>query len=134
MAYLLREDGREDLVESVMATEPTLRLEAVEDGPLVEWVERNGLTMDEAARIQPTYPDAVAFATDCGPVSCGAAWAVASLVGVAVAGCSEYVGYRLTSGLFPENALKRRATLGYLTVMNLLLLPLVALLVFALFP
>lgn len=117
-----------------MATEPTLRLEAVEDGPLVEWVEANGLTMEEAARIQPTYPDAVQFATDCGPVACHVAWAVASLVGLAVAGLSEYVGYRLTSNLFPENALKRRATLAYLTVMNLFLLPLVVLLSFALFP
>lgn len=134
MAYLLQQDGREDLVEAVMETDPTIRLETVEDGPLVEWVEANGLTMGEAARIQPSYPHAVWFATDCGPVPCQFAWAVASAIGIAVAAGSEYVGYRLVSGLFPENALKRRATLGYLTVVNLFLVPLVALLTFALFP
>lgn len=134
MAYLLQKDGREDLVEQVMDTEPTVRLETVEDGPLAEWVEANGLTMAEAARIQPAYPRAVQFATDCDPTTCQLAWAVASVIGFAVAACSEYVGYRLVSGLFPENALKRRATLGYLTVMNLFLVPLVALVTFALFP
>lgn len=134
MAYLLQKDGREDLVEAVVDTEPTVRLETVEDGPLAEWVEANGLTMEEAARIQPAYPKAVQFATDCGPITCQFAWAVASVIGVAMAVCSEYVGYRIVSGLFPENALKRRAILGYLTVLNLFLVPLVALVTFALFP
>lgn len=134
MAYLLQEDGHEDLVADVMATDPTVRLEDVEDGPLVEWVEANGLTMAEAARIQPSYSQVVRFATDCGPMACSIAWAVASVMGVTVAAVSEYVGYRLAADLFPDNALKRRASLGYLTVMNLFLAPLIALLVFALFP
>ena len=51
-----------------------------------------------------------------------------------VAAASEWVGYRLVAGLFPENALKRRSLLAYVTVMNLLLAPLVALVLFALFP
>lgn len=134
MASLLQEDGREDIVAAVMDADPTVRLETVEDGPLAEWVEANGLTMEEAACIQPAYPQTVQFATDCGPVSCQLAWTVASVVGLAAAAGAEYVGYRLVSRLFPENALKRRATLGYLTVMNLFMLPLVALLTFALFP
>lgn len=134
MAHLLQADGRDDLVETVMATDPTIHLDAVDDGPLAEWVVETGLTMDEAARIQPSYPYAVRFATDCGPVACQIAWAVASIIGLTVAAGSEYVGYRLVADLFPENTLKRRASLGYLTVMNLFLAPLVVLLAFALFP
>lgn len=134
VAHLVRADGREDLVAEVMADDPTVRLEDVEDGPLVEWIESSGLTMEEAARIQPSYPYAVQFATDCGPVACSIAWALASLFGLTVAATSEYVGYRLASDLFPDNALKRRASLGYVTVLNLFLAPFVVLLAFSLFP
>lgn len=134
MAYLLLEDGRDDLVDAVVETDPTIHLETVEDGPLVEWIEANGLTMEEAARIQPSYPHVVHFATDCGPVACRIAWAVATVIGLSVAAGLEYVGYRFVSDAFPDNALKRRATLGYLTVLNLFVVPLVALLAFALFP
>jgi len=135
MAHLLFEDGRDEVVETVMAEEPTARIEEVpDDHPVVEWAEENGLTRDEAARIQPAYPEGVQFATTCGPVPCWLAGAVASVVGVAAAGTLEYVGYRLTGDAFPDNALKRRATLAYLTVLALFTAPLVALVVFALFP
>jgi len=135
MANLLFEDGRRDLVADVMAEEPTVRIEDLPDGhPVVEWVEANGLTREEAARIQPTYPGGVQFATTCGPVPCWLAGAVASVVGLGVAGALEYVGYRLVDDAFPDNALKRRATLSYVTVLALFVAPLVALVVFALFP
>jgi uncharacterized protein YciI len=135
MAHLLLEDGREDLVAAVMAEDPTARIEELpDDHPVVEWVEANGLTREEAARIQPAYPGGVQFATTCGPVPCWFAGALVSVVGTVVAAASEWVGYRLVAGLFPENALKRRSLLAYVTVMNLLLAPLVALVLFALFP
>jgi hypothetical protein len=135
MAHLLGEDGREDLVTAVMAEEPTVRIEDLpDDHPVVEWVEANGLTREEAARIQPAYPSGVQFATTCGPVPCWVAGAMASVVGLAAAGAIEYVGYRLVDDTFPDNALKRRATLSYLTVLALFVAPLVALVVFALFP
>ena len=135
MAHLLGEDGREDLVTAVMAEEPTARIEDLpDDHPVVEWVEANGLTREEAARIQPTYPGGVQFATTCGPVPCWVAGTLASVVGLAAAGAIEYVGYRLVDDAFPDNALKRRATLSYLTVLALFVAPLVALVVFALFP
>ena len=135
MAHLLGADGREDLVTAVLAEEPTVRIEDLpDDHPVDEWVEANGLTREEAARIQPTYPGGVQFATTCGPVPCWVAGAVASVVGLAAAGAIEYVGYRLVDDAFPDNALKRRATLSYLTVLSLFVAPLVALVVFALFP
>lgn len=135
VAHLLLEAGREDIVDEVMATDPTARIEEVPDEhPLIEFVEENGLTRAEAARIQPTYPEGVQFATTCGPVACWVAGAVTATVGTAVFAAAEYVGYRVASGLFPDNALKRRGLLGYLTVMNLFLAPFVGLLLFALLP
>ena len=135
MAYLLREDGREDLVEAVMTAEPTTRIEELpDDHPVVEWAEANGLTRAEAARVQPTYPEGIQFATTCGPVPCWLAGGFASLVGLAAAGAVEYVGYRLAGDAFPDNPLKRRATLAYLTALALFVAPLVGLVAFALFP
>lgn len=135
MASLAREDGREDLVAEVMAADPTVALEDLPPAhPLVEWVEASGLTRAEAARIQPTYPEGVQFATTCGSVPCWVAGALATVVGTGVFAAAEYAGYRLVADLFPENALKRRGLLGYLTVMNLFLAPFLALLLFALFP
>lgn len=135
MAHLLLEDGRENLVGRVMDDDPTVRIEDLPaDHPVVEWAAANGLRREEAARIQPTYPSGVQFATTCGPVPCWLAGALASTVGVAAAGGVEYVGYRLADDAFPDNALKRRATLAYVTTLALFVAPLVALVVFALFP
>jgi quinol-cytochrome oxidoreductase complex cytochrome b subunit len=76
----------------------------------------------------------VQFATTCGPIPCWLAGAFAAAVGAGVFAAVEYVGYRLATGLFPDNALKRSGLLGYVTVLNLFLAPLLALLLFALFP
>lgn len=134
VGYLMAADGREDLVASVMADEPTVRIEDLEDGAVARWIESTGLTRDEAARIQPTYPDPVQFATTCGAVSCWLAAMLASLVAVAVFAGAEYVGYRTVDGLFPDNSLKRRSALAYVTVTNLFLAPLAGLVLYALFP
>lgn len=135
MAHLLLADGREDLVDDVMAANPSVAIEDLPaDHPVVEWTEACGLTREEAARIQPTYPDGVQFATTCGSVPCWVAGAFVTLFGAGVFTAVEYVGYRLASDLFPENALKRRGLLGYLTLLNLFFAPFLALLLFALLP
>jgi hypothetical protein len=135
VGHLMLEAGREDLVESVLAENPTVRIEDLpDDHPVVEWVEENGLTKAEAARIQPAYPEGVQFATTCGPVPCWLAGVFVTLVGAAVFAATEYVGYRLASEAFPDNALKRKGVLGYVTALNLFLAPLLALVLFALFP
>lgn len=135
VAHLLLSDGREDLVADVMATEPTVAVEELpDDHPVIEWVEANGLTRGEAARIQPTYPDGVQFATTCGPIACWLVGALAATVSTGVFAALEYAGYRVAADSFPENALKRRGFIGYVTVLNLILGSLLALLLFALFP
>lgn len=134
IAALMLADGRESLVADVAAADNTVLLEDCEDERVLEWIEGAGLTRAEAARIQPGYPEAVYFASDCGPVACSTARLIAAAVGAAVFAVLEVVGYRFVSGAFPGNALKRRALLGYVTVANLLLAPLVAALAFVFFP
>ena len=143
VAALALADDECDLVARVAASENDLRVEDLSGGDepadghreaLSEWLETTGLTRAEAARIQPAYPSEVLFATDCGPVSCAVARALVSVAALSVFAATEVVGYRLASGVFPENPFKRRGTLAYLTAMNCLLAPLVGLVLYALFP
>ncbi len=56
MAYLLWESGEEALVESVVHTRNNATVHQLADEPgLAAWLEANGLTLEEAARIQPGY-------------------------------------------------------------------------------
>lgn len=134
VAHLLLEDGRADLVEHVAETDPTVRIESLDDGPVLEWLETNGLTRDEAARIQPSYPYSVEFATSCGPLPCWLAAGLASLVALVAFALAEYVGVRVAADRFPENTLERRSAAGYFTVANAFAAALVAVLLYALFP
>jgi hypothetical protein len=61
MGQLIAEAGGRDLVEHVRATMNYARIREMADIPeLVDWLERNGLTAEEAAMIQPTYCDVAA--------------------------------------------------------------------------
>jgi len=56
MAYLIEQSGDTGFVARVAATNNNARIPDLKDDPdLVTWLERNGLTLEEAARIQPTY-------------------------------------------------------------------------------
>lgn len=90
MAHLLLEDGRRDIVADVVDEDPTVAVEDLpDDHPVIEWAAENGLTREEAARIQPTYPEGVQFATTCGSVPCWVAGALATVVGAGVFAASE---------------------------------------------
>lgn len=134
----LVEPARPGLVARTAATANTVRAEAVEDTPLegalVEWAERNGFTRAELARVQPTYPHGVQFATTCGPVACWVAGAACALVGSVVFAATEWVGYRLVGEWFPAKPLKRRGAFAYTTAMNGFLAAFLALVLYALFP
>ncbi len=57
MAYLVARSGREDLVDKVARSANNAYLpELARDPQLQEWLIDNGLTVAEAARIQPAYP------------------------------------------------------------------------------
>jgi hypothetical protein len=63
MAYLIEESGSSGFVARIAATNNNASiLDLRDDAELLSWLERNGLTLEEAARIQPTY---------CGPVPPG---------------------------------------------------------------
>src|SRR5205814_9777675 len=56
MAYLIEQSGHGDLVARVAATNNNGRVpEFKHDPELVLWLEANGLTLEEAARVQPAY-------------------------------------------------------------------------------
>ncbi|PSP97474.1 hypothetical protein BRC89_11275 [Halobacteriales archaeon QS_4_70_19] len=134
----LLEPDRPAVVARTADVANTVRVETTEgtplDGVIDEWAAHNGFTRAELARIQPTYPHGVQFATTCGPVACWVAGAACALVGSAVFAATEWVGYRLVGEWFPAKPLKRRAALGYATAMNGFLAVFLALLLYALFP
>jgi hypothetical protein len=56
MAFLVAASGRGDIVDHVVRTRNNAYLPELADEPgLAEWLDQHGLTLAEAARIQPTY-------------------------------------------------------------------------------
>lgn len=56
MAYLIAQSGRRDIVERVRSTRNNARIRELADDPvLVAWLKEAGLTVAEAARVQPAY-------------------------------------------------------------------------------
>jgi hypothetical protein len=56
MAYLIEQSGHGDLVARIAATNNNARIRDLKSDPeLVAWLQENGLTAAEAARIQPSY-------------------------------------------------------------------------------
>lgn len=59
MGHLIERGGGADLVHHVARTRNFARVHALAGIPeLVDWLERNGLTLDEAALVQPSYCEA----------------------------------------------------------------------------
>jgi len=57
VANLIRQDGREDLVETTVRDRNDLAIKDVHDGPMMEWIRQSGLTQEELERIQfPSRP------------------------------------------------------------------------------
>ena len=56
MAYLIDRSGRTDIVDKVEATRNTAYIAELADDPaLIAWLDSSGLSVAEAARIQPSY-------------------------------------------------------------------------------
>jgi hypothetical protein len=56
VGYLMLRAGREDLVESIVRAHNLVRVRALGDDPRVAaWLETQGITLTEAALIQPAY-------------------------------------------------------------------------------
>jgi hypothetical protein len=64
MAYLVDRSGRTDIVDQIAKTRNNAFIrELTDDRALVAWLDTSGLSVDEAARIQPTYGGGVVFVT-----------------------------------------------------------------------
>ena len=55
MAHLIERSGHAELVNLLATQNNLVYIDDVKDGPLVSWLERFGLSKQEAARIQPSY-------------------------------------------------------------------------------
>ena len=55
MGHLLNVTGSGDVAERIRGTQNLAYVPSIEDPELGPWLERFGLTLDEAARIQPSY-------------------------------------------------------------------------------
>jgi hypothetical protein len=64
MAYLVDRSGRTDIVDQIAKTRNNAFVRELTGNPaLVAWLDASGLSVDEAARIQPTYGGGVVFVT-----------------------------------------------------------------------
>lgn len=55
MAYVLWKDREYELVNEVAKKDNLVYINQITDGPVLEWIQKSGLTQSEAARVQPTY-------------------------------------------------------------------------------
>ena len=55
VAYLMEQSGKRTAVAAVASANNHVYVNDIVDGPVLEWIQRSGLTQEEAARIQPTY-------------------------------------------------------------------------------
>ena len=90
MAYLIEQSGGGDLVTRVAATHNNARIPELRTDPeLGAWLWRNGITLEEAARIQPAY--------GCCPVG---AFCIAILQPCpSTTSTSASVGYKVATGV-----------------------------------
>src|SRR6266705_6614732 len=88
MAYLIEQSGEGDLVTRVAATHNNARIPELRTDPdLGAWLWRNGITLEEAARIQPAYGccPVGAFCIDLIPQPCPSTTSTSVSVGYKVA-------------------------------------------------
>lgn len=72
VGYLLASTGRGDIVERVVAADNNVRVaQLAGDTALTHWLDTNGLTVAEAARIQVVYAQSVSPAQIAGTVAIG---------------------------------------------------------------
>ncbi len=65
MAWLIERSGDAKLVHHIASTRNLASIHELADEPeLVAWLDRNGLTLEEAARIQPTYGPSLTLEDD----------------------------------------------------------------------
>jgi hypothetical protein len=86
VAYLLESTGRTDIVQRVSATNNNVRARQLAgDSAFTNWLEASGLTLDEAARIQPAYGGDRVGARDTDHYGLASAFALTASLGTTIA-------------------------------------------------
>ncbi|MBP9812597.1 hypothetical protein KBC86_04390 [Candidatus Gracilibacteria bacterium] len=55
VGYLMWESGEKELVNTIVDSNNHIRVMEISGGPAREWMEKNGLSQEECAEIQPSY-------------------------------------------------------------------------------
>lgn len=55
MAYIIENTGSKKLVDELEKKDNLIYINSVKEGPLTNWIGKNGITQKEAAMVQPTY-------------------------------------------------------------------------------
>jgi hypothetical protein len=124
MAYLIEQSGHQDLVNAVARSNNHIYINDIQDGPVMDWINKSGLTKAEAARVQPTYGG-------CGFGGCPdlifaiLPWIVGSVGFILL----EWLSYKISSWVALDNSKRRLAVWFYFTINNLLLAFIIGLLI-----
>lgn len=110
MAYLVEQSGSQDLVSVVARTDNHVYINDLSDGPVIEWINKSGLTKAEAARIQPTYD--YMYRPD--PATAYVVWGWFALFFLLL----EWLAYKVASWIAPENKVQRFTAWFYFTLLT----------------
>lgn len=93
MAYLIERSGHAELVNQLATQNNLVYIDDVKDGPLISWLERFGLSKQEAARIQPAYDPGYGSVLE--PSSGPVLWIIAIAIAAAAIGFFVFLMPRL---------------------------------------
>jgi hypothetical protein len=124
MGFLLWETGEQDYVDQLTKENNHVYIKDVNNGPLFAWLEANGISKDEAMRIQPTYDWEYGGGTGYTPTPPTLVEQIMSLAPLAAAVIvfifSAYITWVLIKALNLSGG-KRTLAYIYFTVINILL-------------
>jgi hypothetical protein len=118
MAYLIEQSGHQDLVNAVTKSNNHVYIDNIYDGPIIEWINKSGLTKTEAARVQPTYGPCGTIDGSCPDQLIVILPWVAASVGFILL---EWLSYKIASWITPDSRKRRIMTWLYFTLNNLII-------------
>jgi len=116
MAYLIEQSGHQDLVNAVASRNNHVYINDIQDGPVMDWINKSGLTKAEAARVQPTY-GGCGFGGCADPIFTILSWVIGSVGFILL----EWLSYKISSWVALDNSKRRMAAWFYFTINNIVL-------------
>ena len=116
MAYLIEQSGHQDLVNIVTRSNNHVYINDIQEGPVIDWIKKSGLTKAEAARVQPTY-GGCGFGGCADPIFTILSWVIGSVGFILL----EWLSYKISSWVALDNSKRRLAAWFYFTINNIVL-------------